>query len=248
MGVATETDPPEESPPLVVLTDSTIDPHVVVYHEPKSILAEQYRSLRTHLLALERQRSGSRALVVTSAMKGDGKSLTVANLAVCLAEAPRLRVCVVDADLRAPRIHELFGLGSGPGLTEVLGDEARFDDVLLETHVPDLAVIRAGREPRNPTELLSSDRVLDLVATLKTDFTHILFDTPPVNPYSDAAVLGARLDGALLVIRMGRTPRDQVERAKTLLERSGVRLLGAFLTEMEPRDEHEIDYYRRLEE
>jgi capsular exopolysaccharide synthesis family protein len=232
---------------VIVITDSSIDDHVVMYHEPKSLQAEQYRAFRTNLLAMHQGR-GSRALAITSAMKGEGKSLSAVNIAICVAEAPGTRVCLVDTDFRAPRIAGLLGVGPGPGLSDLLLDELGLNAVLAETKIRDLAVIRAGREPRNPSELLGSDRIRDLLATLKTDFTHIICDTPPVNPYTDAAVLGAYMDGVLLVIRLGKTQREQAERAKHVLERAGVNLLGTFLTDVMPSDKDEQDYYRDLVE
>ena len=232
---------------MIVITDSSIDDHVIMYHEPRSIQAEQYRAFRTNLLAMHKGR-GSRAMAITSAMKGEGKSLSAVNIAICLAEAPGTRICLVDTDFRAPRIAGLLGVGPGPGLSDLLIDELGLNNVLVETRVRDLFVIRSGREPRNPSELLGSDRIRDLMATLKTDFTHIICDTPPVNPYTDASVLGAHMDGVLLVVRMGKTEKEQGERAKHVLERAGVNLIGTFLTDMAPSDKRELDYYRDLEE
>ncbi|MFH0944735.1 MAG: CpsD/CapB family tyrosine-protein kinase [Planctomycetota bacterium] len=232
---------------MIVITDSSIDDHVIMYHEPRSIQAEQYRAFRTNLLAMHKGR-GSRAMAITSPMKGEGKSLSAVNIAICLAEAPGTRICLVDTDFRAPRIAGLLGVGPGPGLSDLLIDELGLNSVLVETRVRDLFVIRSGREPRNPSELLGSDRIRDLMATLKTDFTHIICDTPPVNPYTDASVLGAHMDGVLLVVRLGRTEKEQAERAKHVLERAGVNLIGTFLTDMAPSDKRELDYYRDLDE
>ncbi|MFG0320483.1 MAG: CpsD/CapB family tyrosine-protein kinase [Planctomycetota bacterium JB042] len=243
---AASPDRPTSEPPVIVITDRSIDPHVVVYHEPKSIQSEQYRAFRTNMLAMEKGR-GSRALAITSSMKGEGKSLSAVNIAICLAEAPRLRVCLLDTDFRAPSVGRLLGLGDGPGLSDLLLDDLELGDVLCETKVRDLCVIRAGREPRNPAELLASDRVGDLLSALKTEFTHIICDTPPINPYTDAAVLGARMDGVLLVVRMGKTSREQAERAKHVLQRAGNNVIGSFLTDVAAAAD-EIDYYKRLEE
>lgn len=245
MAESTEATDPEAT--VVVIEDRSIDPHLVVYHDPRSLLSEQYREFRTNLQAMLQGR-GSRAIVFTSALKGEGKSVTIANVAIALAELPATRVCLIDTDFRAPRISRLFGLGDGPGLSELLLEEAPLSRVLTETKVSKLSVIRAGREPRNPSELLGSGRIKDLMAVLKTDFTHILCDTPPLNPYTDAAVLGAQLDGVILVVRMGRTPRDQVERAKLNLQRAGANLAGAFLTDVAPANKQETDYYKALEE
>ena len=232
--------------PVVVIADRSIDPHVVMYHEPKSIQAEQYRAFRTNILAMGGR--GSRAIAITSAMKGEGKSLTAANIAICLAEAPGTRVCLIDTDFRAPRVSRLLALGKGAGLSDLLLDDLNLNEVLVDTKVKDLLAIRAGREPRNPAELLGSDRIRDLLSVLKTEFTHILCDTPPVNPYTDAAVLGSRMDGVLLVVRMNQTLKEQAERTKEVLQRAGANIIGVFLTDTMPANEDELRYYRRLED
>ena len=224
-----------DSPPLVVITDTAVDPHIVMHHEPRALQAEQYRAFRTNLLAMGRNK-GSRSVVLTSGVKGDGKSVSAVNIAICLAEAPGTRVCLIDADFRSPRVADLLGLGGGKGLSELLLDEATLADVLVETRVQNLFVIRSGRPPRNPSELLASERVKNLLDTLKQQFTHILCDTPPVNPFTDAAVLGARTDGVVLVVRMNSTGREQAERARHVLERAGAHVNGAFLTDTAAQD------------
>lgn len=242
----TDVEPGDREPkPVVVIADRAVDPHVVMYHEPRSIQAEQYRAFRTNILAMGGR--GSRAIAVTSAMKGEGKSLTAVNIAICIAEAPATRVCLLDTDFRAPSVGRLLGLGKGPGLSELLTEDRGLEEVLVETKIRDLYAIRAGREPRNPSELLASDRIRDLISVLKTDFTHIICDTPPVNPYTDAAVLGSRVDGVLLVVRVGQTQRDQAERTRRILERAGNNIIGVFVTAA-PADKDEVEYYRRLEE
>lgn len=245
-GDATTPSSSESAGPVIVIADRSVDPHVVMYHEPRSIQAEQYRAFRTNLLALGGR--GSRALSITSAMKGEGKSLTAANIAICLAEAPGTRVCLIDTDFRAPRLARLLGLGRGPGLSDLLLDDLNLDEVMCETKVKGLFVIRAGRPPRNPAELLGSDRIRDLLSVLKTEFTHILCDTPPVNPYTDAAVLGSRMDGVLLVVRIHQTQREQAERTREILQRAGNNIIGVFLTDTLPRDDDEIRYYQQLED
>lgn len=232
---------------VVVIEDASIDPHLVVYHDPRSMLSEQYRQFRTNLMAMLHGR-GSRALAFTSAMKGEGKSVSVANVAVALGELATARVCLIDTDFRAPRMGELFGLEDGPGLAELLLEEAPLSRAITQTKVRNLSVIRAGREPRNPSELLGSGRVKDLLAVLKTEFTHILCDTPPLNPFTDAAVLGSQLDGVVLVVRAARTPRDEVERARLSLQRAGANLIGVFMTDVAPASKREIDYYKKFEE
>jgi len=229
--------------PLVILTDNEVDPHVVMYHDPMSIQAEQFRACRTNILAMGRGRQ-YRSIAITSPAIGEGKSLSAVNLAMCVAEAPGTRVCLLDTDFRAPKLQQLLGLGPGPGLSELLLDEAELNSsVLIETRVRDLHVIRAGRMPRNPAELLGSDRIQNLLDVLKTDFTHVLCDTAPVNPYTDAAVLGSRMDGVILVVRMNSTDRERAERATNILKRAGANVLGLFITDVDAVDKQEEEYY-----
>ena len=214
--------------PFLVVVDQSVDPHVVVHQDPRSHLAEQYRSFRTNLVALNSE-NAPRALALTSAIKGEGKSVTVANLAAALVELPDIRVVVVDADLRQPRQSELLGSPASPGLADLLLDGQPLEAVCHQTTLPNLSVIPAGRVVNNPSELLGSARMGDLVRELKKDHHYLLFDTPPVLHFSDATVLGGRMDGAMLVVRMDQTSREQVERSLKMLRSARVNVLGTFL-------------------
>jgi capsular exopolysaccharide synthesis family protein len=213
---------------MFVLVQRAIDPHLVVFHEPQSAVAEQYRSFRTNLVAMN-SGGAPRALAVSSTIKGEGKSVTTANLALALVELPDTRVLVVDADLRAPVQADLFAIPREPGLADLMLDFAPLDKVIARTSVPGLSVLPAGKPVRNPSELLGSSRMGDLVSALKAEYNYILFDSPPSLPFADAAVLGHRLDGILFVVRMEKTPRNQVTRALELLRNAGCNVLGSFL-------------------
>jgi capsular exopolysaccharide synthesis family protein len=215
-------------PDELVLVHREVDPHLLMYHEPQSAVAEQYRTFRTNLVAMN-SGGAPRALAITSTLKGEGKSVTTANLALALAELPDTRVLIVDADLRAPRQADQFGIAREPGLADLMLDSAPLDRVLARTTVPGLSVIPAGKAVRNPSELLGSSRIGDLVSALKAEYHWILFDSPPALPFADAAVLGHRLDGVLMVVRMEKTPRAQATRALELLRSAGCNLLGSFL-------------------
>jgi capsular exopolysaccharide synthesis family protein len=220
--------PPPPGDELVVLLDRAIDARVVVAHEPQSGVSEQYRSFRANLVALN-PGGQPRALAVTSAIKGEGKSVTVANLAAALAELPDTRVLIVDADLRSPAQHQLFGRPREPGLAEAMLDFVPIERVIAPTSLPSLHVLSAGRAVRNSSELLGSSRMSDLIGALKAEFQWILFDTPPALPFADAATLGTRVDGLLYVVRLEKTPRDQSARALELLRNAGCNVLGSFL-------------------
>jgi capsular exopolysaccharide synthesis family protein len=224
---------------------SRVSPALVMYHDPRCLHAEQYRAFRTNLTALNRG-GGPWALVFTSSRKGEGKSVTAANVATCLAELPGQRVCLVDVDFRAPSQAGIFGLSNEPGLSELLQDQAPFNATLRQTVVASLDVLPAGSEPRSPAELLGSERFTNLLAELKRRYSWIIIDTPPVNPYTDACVLAARTNGAVLVVRMEQTAKELAARTVQAIGRAGGKLLGTFLTGL-PSDREDADrvgYYR----
>lgn len=224
---------------------SRVAPALVMYHQPRSLHAEQYRAFRTNLVALNRG-GGPWAVALTSSRKGEGKSVTAANVAACLAEQPGARVCLVDVDFRRPALARLFGLEGRPGAAELLQDKAVLKAVLRPTAVAGLDLLPAGEEPRNPAELLGSERFGNLLAELKRRYTWILVDTPPVHPYTDACVLAPRCNGVILVVRMEETARELVARSLQSVQRAGGRILGSFLTGMatDREDAQRLGAYR----
>jgi capsular exopolysaccharide synthesis family protein len=195
------------------------------------IVAEALRELRTNLQFMSVD-DPPRAIVVTSPVPGDGKSTTAANLAVSLAAAGE-PVILIDADLRRPVISALFGLPEGAGLTDVIAGRATVDDV---SHRIDdtLVVIGAGRIPPNPSELLGSQRMRDLVKQL-SESALVIIDTPPLLPVTDAAILATRADGALIVTSAGRTTYDMLQKALENLEKANARTLGVVLNKVPRR-------------
>ena len=232
--------PPSERD-LVVIVDRSIDPRVVMYQDPQSAIAEQYRTFRTNLVALNPE-SAPRALLVTSAIKGEGKSVTAANLAVALVELSETRVLLVDADLRAPRVHTLFGQHSSPGLSDLLLEGLSLDQVVVPTQIHNLSILPAGREVNNPSELIGSPRIGHLISTLKAEYQYLLFDTPPVLPFTDACQIGTKVDGAIVVVRMEKTPKDQIDRALRTLEAARTNVIGSFLAGCRDQDDGGRDY------
>lgn len=223
---------------------SQVDQNLIMYHEPRSLHAEQYRACRTNLNALNRQ-GGPWAIVVTSSMKGEGKSVSAANLAACLAEMPGARVCLLDTDFRAPSQGQIFGIDAEVGMTELILDEASFKDVVNPTVVRNLDLIPAGDEPDSPAELLSSERFANLLQELKRRYSWVVIDTPPVNPYTDGCMLASITNGALVVIRMEETQRDLVQRTFQNIRTAGGDVLGTILTGLAPdRDDSDrAGYY-----
>ena len=200
---------------------------LITLTDPRSPLAEAYRTLRTNLMfsSLEHPLT---TLLVTSPAPEEGKSTTLANLAVTLAQGGRPTI-LVDCDLRRPRLHEIFGVPAEPGLSNAILDKVD-EPKLVATGVENLSLLPAGAVPPSPADLLGSRRMEALIANLKSRADFVLFDAPPVIAVTDAALLASQLDGVLLVVSAGRTQRDDAQRAKDLLEKIHVRLVGAVLT------------------
>lgn len=208
---------------------SDVDPHLVPVADPHSPLSEQYRALRTNLLALAGPAKW-KVFVVTSSVPGEGKSVSSANLACTLAEQPDRKVVLVDADMRKATQHKLFAVDNQRGLSDYLAGGSMLEMSLQRSRLANLWVLPAGRAPANPAELLSGKRMEDLLARLRRDYDFVVIDTPPVVSTTDAAVLSPRADGTLLVIRMGVTQRDVVKHAAELLKKSRANVVGTVLT------------------
>ncbi|HJW82791.1 MAG TPA: CpsD/CapB family tyrosine-protein kinase [Anaerolineae bacterium] len=206
----------DKNSPLVTLSD------------PRSPVAEAYRTLRTNIEFSSLDRS-LHTLLVTSPSPNEGKSTTLANLAVTMAQAEK-KTILVDADLRRPSLHTLFGVGNEAGLTTMFVDSKSMQaPPLQDVGVPNLLLLPSGPLPPNPAELLGSKRMDSVLAALKERADIVLFDAPPVIAVTDAVVLGTRLDGVLLVIGAGQTKREHARRARELLEKVKVRVIGVAL-------------------
>ncbi len=205
---------------------------LITVSEPRSAISEAYRTLRTNLDFASLDRA-LKTLVVTSAGVGEGKSFTLANLAVVSAQTGR-KVVLVDADLRRPTLHQLFGLDNEVGLTTMMRDEgALASPSLQETGIDGLQVLTSGPLPPNPADLMGSRRMEEVIAALAEQADQVFFDTPPVVAVTDAAVLSTKVDGVLLVISAGKTRREYARTAVQRLEQINARLVGAVLTNVQ---------------
>jgi capsular exopolysaccharide synthesis family protein len=203
---------------------------LVTITDPRSAVSEAYRTLRTNL-QFAAVGGGLHTLVVTTPSPNEGKSTTVANLAVAFAQGGK-KVIVVDADLRRPALHELFGVTATSGLSNALLDAALIANppLVAVNGVEGLRLLPAGAIPPNPAELLGSAELEQLITRLKAMADIVLFDAPPILPVTDAAILAKRTDGILLVLQAGKTKREHAARAKSLLEQVGARIVGTALT------------------
>jgi capsular exopolysaccharide synthesis family protein len=195
--------------------------------DPRSIRLEAFRTLRTNLRFVDVDRP-ARVVVLTSSVADEGKSTTACNLPITLATAGA-RVVLVEGDLRRPQVAEYMGLEGAVGLTDILIGRSHVNDVLQPWGTLPLLVLTSGPLPPNPAEMLGSTQMSDLVASLRARCDMVLIDTPPLLPVTDAAVLSRECDGALLIVRHGRTTREQVSRSLEALRGVGGRLLGTVL-------------------
>jgi len=218
-------------------------PRLIAQSDPRSMAAEAYRTLRTNL-----QFAGldepCRNLLVTSARPGAGKTTTVANLGVVVAQAGS-KVCLIDSDLRRPTLQRLFGLDQKLGLTTALLEELPFAAVAQPTRIPNLSVVTSGTVPPNPSELVGSKRMHDLLKTATSSFDLVILDSPPVISVSDALALSALCDGVILVVCAGGSPHEIVRRAAEQIKAVRGRILGVILNGVDPsHDHHYYHYYR----
>jgi capsular exopolysaccharide synthesis family protein len=209
------------------MSEKVID--LITLTEPRSPISEAYRTLRTNLDFASLDQA-LKTLVVTSSGVGEGKSTTLANLAVVSAQAGR-KVILVDADLRRPTLHQVFGLSNEEGLTTMMRDEGSLSSPPLQASgVEGLSLLTSGPLPPNPADLMGSRRMEEVMAALAEGADQVFFDTPPVVAVTDAAVLATKVDGVLLVISAGKTRRDHARTAVQRLEQINARVVGTVLT------------------
>jgi capsular exopolysaccharide synthesis family protein len=207
--------------------------------------SEAFRSLRTNVLFSSAE-EGARTLVITSTGPREGKSLVASNLSVALAQAGQ-RVLLVDADLRKPKVHEIFRVGEEPGLSNVMVGSAKASEAVLESGVEGLWLMAAGRIPPNPAELLGSQRFRELMISLKSHFDWIMIDTPPVMAVTDAALVAHHATGVVFVVRADKTSRHAARRALDQLDQVGAKFVGGVLNgvDLNRNAYYYSQYYRR---
>ncbi len=203
--------------------------NLITLTNPRSEAAEAFRTLRTNLMFSSIEKPLS-TLLVTSASDSDDKSLAVANLAVTFAQSGN-KTILVDCDLRKPAQHTIWGINNERGLTTMITeDPAMSSPPLVETEVQNLSILPTGPLPPVPSDVLSNQRMNDIIGVLKARANYILFDSPPILAASDAALLSTKLDGVLIIVQAGHTRRDHVEKAKHAIEQVHAHIVGVVLT------------------
>lgn len=201
---------------------------LITLADPRSTVAEAYRSLYINLSFAD-QKQSLHKLLATSAGPDEGKSATLANLAVVAAQMGQ-RVVLVDCDLRRPQQHELFGLRNDKGLTSLVASkEAATSALQAIADVPGLQVLPSGPLPASPSQVLAARRLDEILAELAAQADLVLLDAPPAAAVADASVLATKADGVLLVINAGQTKRDHARRAKEALDKVNAPILGVVL-------------------
>ncbi|MAE64681.1 MAG: hypothetical protein CMJ18_10485 [Phycisphaeraceae bacterium] len=220
-------------------------PVIITHHDRGSVITEQYRAIRTQILARGRNRR-LQVNVLTSASPNEGKSVTTINLGVTFSELRNQKTLLIEGDLRRPTFAKLFQRKSSPGLVQLLkGERDRMEDVINPTVYDNLQLIPAGgSDAINSTELLSSPRMTQMLERARDLYDHIFIDTPPVLSVTDASILGALGDQTILVVRLNKTPSDLVERTKRLLRAANCDVAGVVLTHLEHPSSRYLYKYR----
>ena len=202
----------------------------VMERKPKSIVSEAYRTLRTNIQYSSFDKK-IETILVTSAEAAEGKSTVSGNLALAFAQNEN-RVIIVDCDLRKPSVHKNFKVSNLSGLSEVLIGKAELNDVIQKRN-ENLDLLTSGKIPPNPSEMLSSSAMTNLIDKLKQEYDYVVLDSAPLGAVTDAQILSTKVDGTILVTRAERTKRDSVLEAKNSLEKVGANILGCVLHSVE---------------
>ena len=216
---------------------------IISYNDPKSVISEQYRAIRTNI-EYSNVDQNTKTILVTSSDKNEGKTTTVSNLAVSFANLNK-KVLIVDCDLRNPSIHKMFKLNNIYGLTDILAKDRAVDKCIQKTELENLYVLTAGATPPNPAEILSSEKMKNLIEDLKNIYDYIFIDTPPIGLVTDAGVLSSFIDGVVLVVKSESVEKKYLEETKKKLDAVDARILGAILNsyKSEQKDYNYYSYY-----
>jgi succinoglycan biosynthesis transport protein ExoP len=229
------TDGDEDSPqtPLLISADS------------RSSLAEAYRHLRTSIL-LSTAGHAPKSLLVSSSLPSEGKSTIATNTAISLAQTGK-KVVIIDADMRRPRLHSIFNMKNGEGLSSLLASEITEAEITASVKQDDrskLFVMTSGPIPPNPAELIGSEQMVKLLRLLQTKFDHIVIDSPPIASFTDGVLIASMVDGVILVVHAGRSSRQVVRRSRQMLQEIGAKIFGVVLNNVNLNNKDNYYYYQ----
>ena len=223
------------------ISPARVEPHLVAISQPRSAYCEQFRSLRTRILQAG-ERLQMRAFVITSAGVGEGKTLTALNLAWLLAQTDGVRALIIDSDLRQPCATDYLGIDAPVGLSEVLGGEVKLEDAIVRLDPAGLYLLPGGRARDDVAELLSGPTYARILTEVRRMFDYIIIDAPPLGIFTDANVLISKADGAMLVVRSGKTRFAIIDKLLEQIPRE--RLLGVVLNRVDEKLDSNAYYYQ----
>lgn len=232
---------------LVGETEDNVDPassELLINADPRSSLAEAYRQLRTSIL-LSTAGHAPKSLLITSSLPAEGKTTTATNTAISLAQTGA-NVLLIDADMRRPRLHSVFNIGNGEGLSTLLSNElsaAEIMKVVKRDEGTKLNLLTSGPIPPNPAELLGSEQMANLMKLLQNQFTHIVVDSPPITSFTDGVLIASMVDGVILVVNSGKSSRQVVRRARQILQDVGAKIFGVVLNKVNLNSQDNYSYY-----
>jgi capsular exopolysaccharide synthesis family protein len=216
---------------------------LITFGHPKSMLSEAYRNIRTSIL-LSFSEKPPKKIAISSPNPTEGKTTTVINTAIALSQTGA-KVLIIDTDFRKPRIHKIFNEENGVGLSNFLSGHGELDSIIKKTEIPNLYYIPSGPIPPNPSELISSGLFKNMMESLGERFDHLVLDSPPVLGFADSIILSTAVDGVILVVLGGKTPRETLQRAKEILHQVNAKILGVVINRVDiQRSDYGYYYYR----
>lgn len=215
--------------------------NIVTVKNPKSPVSEAYKTLRTNI-QFSSFDNKIQTIVATSSGPGEGKTTTVSNFAVTLAQSG-YKTILIDCDQRKPKVHKMFNLSNQVGISNILIGETSMDEAIQKTQVENLSVLPSGTRPPNPAELLASTKMQKFINLLKEKYDYIIIDTPPVIMVTDAQILSRYADGCLLIIASGEADRHMAAKAKELMQKVDAKILGVVLNKLDTSNKGYYGYY-----
>lgn len=226
-------------------TDEEPNSPLLISADPRSSLAEAYRHLRTSIL-LSTAGHAPKSLLITSSLPSEGKTTTATNTAISLAQTGG-KVLIIDADMRRPRLHSVFGIGNGEGLSTLLSSEltdAEITATVKHDERTKLYLMTSGPIPPNPAELIGSEQMATLLRMLQARFTHVIVDSPPIASFTDGVLIASMVDGVILVVHAGKSSRQVVRRSRQLLNEIGAKVFGVVLNNVNLNTKDNYYYYQ----
>lgn len=225
--------------------ESLPNSELLINSDPRSSLAEAYRQLRTSIL-LSTAGHAPKSLLITSSLPAEGKTTTTINTAISLAQTGA-KVLVIDADMRRPRLHSVFGISNTEGLSTILSSELTEQeilDVIQYDNDAKLHLLPSGPVPPNPAELIGSEQMTNLLKIMEKNFTHVVVDSPPIASFTDGVLIASMVDGVILVVNSGKSSRQVVRRARQFLLDVGAKIFGVVLNNVNLRTQNDYYYYQ----